>query len=484
MTAIRPEHMVAVRQYPGGGRWKSRGYVSGAVALLLLLVALVVAGTFVLAPSGGEGIEDKFPEVSSPQLIEALVRFGEIPGVDGEAPFVDVLLATPGYYAATKREIPEAATTEPSLVFYVVEEIHYGELPVVSAPLVSVDGGPFTEQTAGQLVADSEHHRTTVHVYRADDLGISLATAGTMRSLEMTFVTPAGAGPSDMLTWDLPVNYAEGVIEEYVLVGGDARPSSIPVFETPSVLGWGALLAIMAGMLVALTPCLIQLGIYYAAALAGVGAEVDRGDAQSTRQMRRHIMRTGIFFALGFTAVYTAGGAVAGVVGQSLSTLSFFSTWAKPLSIAAGVVILLMAFRVAWNARAPVVCKIPLGRILGPKRRTGLLGSALMGFTFAGGCLSCFAATVLPALLIYAGSTGSVLTGAGLLFVFSLGVSIPCLAIAFGISRIEPLLLRLQRAGPTLGLVSAGVMAAFGATMVAYQFHVVSGWIYGLLGMA
>lgn len=455
------------------------------VAAILAIVAVLAAGLLNLGPMTGDGIEEKFPEVSSPQLIETLVRYGQIPVAEGERPLVDVLFATPGYFSATKRDIPDAAVAEASLVFYVVQEIHIGELPQATTPLVSIDGGPLTGQVSGQMVADSEHHRTSAHIYRAEDLGISLANATRLQNVQMVFPAVGGIAPeSATLTWEMPLQYSEGVSEDYVLVGGDARPSSIPIFQAPSSLGWGAFLAIMAGMLVALTPCLIQLGVYYAAALAGVGAEGEGGKAHTLPQMRRHIMQTGLFFALGFTLVYTAGGAIAGVVGQSLSTLSFFSTWAKPLSIAAGVVILLMAFRVAWNARVPVVCNLPLGRLLGHQRRTGVLGSAVMGFTFAGGCLSCFAATVLPALLIYAGSTGSVFTGAALLFVFSLGVSIPCLAIAFGVSRIEPLLLRLQRAGPTLGFLSAGVVAAFGLTMVAYQFHVVSGWIYGILGMA
>jgi cytochrome c-type biogenesis protein len=449
------------------------------------IIVAVLAAILILGPRSGDGIDEKFPEVSSPQLISTLVRYGQVPVPEGESPLVDVLFATPGYYSATNRAIPESVVDEASLVFYVVQEIHIGELPRETAPQVSVDGGPLVDQATSQMVADSEHHRTSAHVFRADDLGISLANATTLSTIEMVF--PAADGierESARLTWDLPLEYAEGVSEDYFLVGGDALVSSIPVFQAPSVLGWSAFLAIMAGMLVALTPCLIQLGIYYAAALAGVGAEGEDGDKRSLPEIRRHIMQTGLFFALGFTLVYTAGGAVAGVVGQSLSTLSFFSTWAQPLSIAAGVVILLMAVRVAYNARVPVVCNLPLGRIMGHRRRTGVVGSAVMGFTFAGGCLSCFAATVLPALLIYAGSTGSVVTGAALLFVFSLGVSIPCLAIAFSVSRLESLLLRLQRAGPMLGFLSAGVMAAFGLTMVAYQFHVVSGWIYSVIGMS
>ena len=100
-----------------------------------------------------------------------------------------------------------------------------------------------------------------------------------------------------------------------------------------------------------------------------------------------------------------------------------------------------------------------------------------MGFTFAGGCLSCFAATVLPALLLYASAVGSVVYGALLLMVFSLGISMPVLGLAFGVSRSERLLSWLQRNSSKLALVSALVMAGFGILMVTYTFHIFSGFI-------
>lgn len=159
-------------------------------------------------------------------------------------------------------------------------------------------------------------------------------------------------------------------------------------------------------------------------------------------------------------------------------------TWSRPLSIMAGAIILVMALRVAWNARSPLVCHLPMSGLFGKERRTGLIGSAVMGISFATGCLVCFSATILPALLLYAGATGSVTYGALLLLVFSLGITVPCLILAFGISRLQPLVVRLQNMGPYLGLASATVMAAFGVIMFTDQFHLVSSLIYGYLGLS
>jgi cytochrome c-type biogenesis protein len=100
-----------------------------------------------------------------------------------------------------------------------------------------------------------------------------------------------------------------------------------------------------------------------------------------------------------------------------------------------------------------------------------------MGSTFAIGCLSCFSATVLTALLLYAGSTGSPITGATLLFLFSSGVGVVFLVAAWALGEAGPMMDWLHRAQPAIGGVSALIMAGFGLLMVTYQFHVVSGFL-------
>ncbi|HEX9016235.1 MAG TPA: cytochrome c biogenesis protein CcdA, partial [Chloroflexota bacterium] len=119
--------------------------------------------------------------------------------------------------------------------------------------------------------------------------------------------------------------------------------------------------------------------------------------------------------------------------------------------------------------------------IFGKSRRTGPVGSALMGFTFAAGCLSCFSATVLPTLLLYASAVGSVAYGALLLLIFSLGISIPALVLALGVSHSGRLMAWLQRNSSKLTLASAAVMAGFGLLMVTYTYHIATGLLAKLL---
>jgi cytochrome c biogenesis protein CcdA len=106
-----------------------------------------------------------------------------------------------------------------------------------------------------------------------------------------------------------------------------------------------------------------------------------------------------------------------------------------------------------------------------------------MGASFAIGCLSCFSATVLSALLMYAGSTGSPITGAILLFLFSSGVGLVFLLAAWLVGEATPLMGWLERAQPVVGGISALIMVGFGMLMVTYQFHVVSGFLFRLFSI-
>jgi cytochrome c-type biogenesis protein len=271
---------------------------------------------------------------------------------------------------------------------------------------------------------------------------------------------------SNTFKWDLPLPYGLGLVN-------DRAQSESLIVSSPRTLTWPVFLAIMAGMLTALSPCLLQLAAYYAAVLAGAGA-----GSENRSHTRRHLVRTSLFFVGGFTLVYTTGGFIAGYVGESMQHLAFIQQWSYPVSVIAGVIIILLAIRIAIQARAPLVCRLPLG--VKRSQGSGWVSSAVMGSTFAVGCLTCFSATVLSALLLYAGSTGSPVIGGLLLLLFSAGVGVVFLLAAWVIGESASMLGWLQRAQPIIGGVSALIMVGFGLLMVTYQFHVVSGFLFRL----
>ncbi len=203
----------------------------------------------------------------------------------------------------------------------------------------------------------------------------------------------------------------------------------------------------------------------------------------SDSRRRRRVLSTALLFVFGFTIPYTAGGALMGGMGQVLAG-SDLLTPTGPIAAGAGLLMIVMAGVVAFRARAPLVCRLPVPTTVQRSTRLGIFGPFVSGFAIATGCLACFGGAILGVLLVYAGLLGSPVLGGLAMLLFSLGIAVPFLLAALGLSWILPLALKLQRATPVIGLASAAIMLFFGVSMATGNFHVVSGWLYQHLPLA
>jgi cytochrome c-type biogenesis protein len=238
---------------------------------------------------------------------------------------------------------------------------------------------------------------------------------------------------------------------------------------------WALILALLGGMLAAMWPCLFQLTVYFIPALAGVAMQ----DSSSTAERRGQVLRAAFYFILGFTMVYTATGAAIGYAAQRFGDTSQFEAWQRYIGVAAGVVVIGLALRVAAKVRAPLVCRMPiLSNMARSQKPATRMEMMLAGLAFATGCMTCFGSALVVGMVVYIGLAQSALYGALVLFLFSLGMGIPLVIAAVVMARALPLLLRLERAVPWMGLASAILMAGFGALLISGNYMVLSEWAY------
>ncbi len=54
---------------------------------------------------------------------------------------------------------------------------------------------------------------------------------------------------------------------------------------------------------------------------------------------------------------------------------------------------------------------------------------------------------------------------------------------ALAMARVPPLLFRLEKIVPWMGLASAVIIAGYAVIMITGNYIVVSGWIYRLMGL-
>jgi cytochrome c-type biogenesis protein len=210
------------------------------------------------------------------------------------------------------------------------------------------------------------------------------------------------------------------------------------------------LLALLAGVLCFSSPCTLPLVPGYLGYLSGVSAA--RG---------RTVGAAGLF-VLGFSLVFTVLGAAASSLGALL--LSH-----RPvLDRAAGIAIILLGLFVLGLLRLPVLLREerPLLRWVRP----GPGGALLLGVAFAFGWVPCIG-PVLGAILLLASGQPTLLSGAGLLFLYSLGLGIPFLAAAVLLDRFRPVSAWLRGHGTALNAAGGLLLVAMGTLIFLGQLN-------------
>ena len=157
--------------------------------------------------------------------------------------------------------------------------------------------------------------------------------------------------------------------------------------------------------------------------------------------------------------------------------------WQRYFGVAAGVVVIGLALRVAAKVRAPLVCRMPIlsGMARSQKAATPL-EMMVAGVAFATGCMTCFGSALVVGMVVYVGLAQSALYGAFVLFLFSLGMGVPLVIAAVAMAKVLPVLTRLERMVPWMGLASATLMTGFGILLISGNYMAVSEWAFRLAG--
>jgi len=461
----------------GAARWVRAG--------LLTLIGLVAAWSwlFVLSTWGPANRIDilTFKAGLTSTVQRTLLRQGEGAGHHSHAAaMVSGLYATPAYFTMTEQP-QEADRYRPDryAVFYLFEDIHLGQLsrtgPAVSLRL---DDGRQVSPVDTEVLRDSYHHRASVVRFPKTDAAGAPLFDENRSSLTLVAHDPAAHAETSM-QWSFPIVYPTGL-----------EGTGLPL---------PTLLALLAGLLAVLSPCLLQLTVYYTFALAGMNA---RGAAASgladgsvdVIAARRRVIATALYFIAGFTVVFTASGALAGLAGERLQTSGLMEAWNRPLMIASGLGILALGVWVGVSSGAPGLCRLP--RLLPGAQGPAALDSArageagrygrvveslkmmFLGSAFAIGCSTCFGGALFISLMIYVGSIGSASLGALALFLFSAGIAVPYLLAAIFLSRALPLLTSFHRVSAGIGAVCSVVLIFFGVILLTDTFHIPSDLLY------
>lgn len=167
-------------------------------------------------------------------------------------------------------------------------------------------------------------------------------------------------------------------------------------------------IALLAGVITFLSPCVLPLVPGYLGYVAGSAAPKSR------------VIVGSLLFVLGFTTVFVSLGVLAGTAGLLFLTQN---TWVQIVLGALVVVFGLVMIGQFKFMQRTIKLKVS------PK--VGLAGAPLLGVVFALGWTPCIGPT-LSAVLVLASDAGDPARGAILATVYSLGIGIPFVLIAAG----------------------------------------------------
>lgn len=219
-------------------------------------------------------------------------------------------------------------------------------------------------------------------------------------------------------------------------------------------------MALIAGVVSFISPCVLPLLPGYLGFIAGTGSS------------RARLMIGSILFVLGFSAVFVSFGALFGGLGAIV--LAAGLSWVQRVL---GILVIFMGLvLVGQFSFMQRTFKMQVGRGL------GIWGAPLLGIAFGLGWTPCVGPT-LAAVLTLASDAGSPAKGALLAFVYALGIGLPFIAIAAGFGWATKSVGFIKRHMRSFNIAGGLVLIALGILLVTGLWNSLAAWLQvGLFG--
>jgi len=213
--------------------------------------------------------------------------------------------------------------------------------------------------------------------------------------------------------------------------------------------------AFSAGLLSFFSPCVLPLIPAYFTFITGTSLEeLTQGTAAD---VRKKVLLSTVAYVLGFSLVFILLGASASFIGGFINT---HSDWIR---IGGGLLIIILGIHLTGIIRIPGL-EIEK-RVHVREKPLHFLGSFLVGMAFGAGWSPCIG-PLLGSILVIASHQETIMEGMALLGVYSAGLAIPFIVIAFFINYMLVFLRRATKVLKYVNLVAGTLLILVGIALI------------------
>jgi len=213
--------------------------------------------------------------------------------------------------------------------------------------------------------------------------------------------------------------------------------------------------AFSAGLLSFFSPCVLPLIPAYFTFITGASLEeLTRG---TDADIRRKVLLATLAYVLGFSLVFVLLGASASFLGGFINT---HSAWIR---IGGGLLIVILGIHLTGMIRIPGLDFEK--RVHVREKPLHFLGAFLVGMAFGAGWSPCIG-PLLGSILVIAGSRETIMEGMALLSIYSAGLAIPFIVIAFFINYMLAFIRRANKALKYVNRVAGILLILVGISLM------------------
>ncbi|WP_273688285.1 cytochrome c biogenesis CcdA family protein [Ketogulonicigenium vulgare] len=225
-----------------------------------------------------------------------------------------------------------------------------------------------------------------------------------------------------------------------------------------------AAIALLAGALSFLSPCVLPIVPPYLAYMGGVSVN----EMSEDKAARRAVMLSALFFVMGLSTVFLLLGFAFSAMGR------VFLQYQDVTLLVAGIVIMFFGLHFMNILRIPFLARE--ARLDAGDRGGSALGAYVLGLAFAFGWTPCLG-PILGAILGLAASGADMGRGTLMLAFYAAGLGIPFLLVAAFFPKLKGPMAFLRRHMERVERISGLMLWTVGLLMITGQFTAFSWWL-------